>query len=340
MFRMIALGLILLAGCSGMVAVTPTPNYVDELLGAVFDPPRVLQEFNLASTEGDTFQLSDQRGDVILLYFGYRSCPDFCPATFSDMRRVYQELGDLSERVKVVFVTVDPERDTLDLVTQYTHAFNEDFIGLRGEDDALQAVLDQFGAVAEKRLVGESALSYLMDHTASVFLIAPDGRLLSQYLYGTDYLDIVHDVRLILNATPTFASGNDLVDESASTSSLYDLWARPTTAGASVGAIYGLIANSGEADDRLISAASDVAASIELHEMTMGAGDVMQMRPVEGGILIPAGGATEIQSGGYHVMLIGLTRDLAVGDTFDVTLTLEQAGEITVTVTVRDPDGT
>jgi len=119
-----------------------------------------------------------------------------------------------------------------------------------------------------------------------------------------------------------------------------DVWARPNTGGAPNSGAYMLLVNPGETDDTLIGVASDVAQAVELHEMTMGAGDVMQMRPVEDGIVVPAMGAAQLQPGGYHVMLIGLTRDLAVGDTFDVTLTFEQAGEITVTVTVRDPDGT
>jgi len=198
----ILLGLMLLAGCSGGgTAATPTPDYADELMGAVYDPPRALAEFNLASTEGDTFALSDYSGDVILLYFGYRSCPDFCPTTFAELRRVMTDLGDLSEKVQVAFVTVDPDRDTLELMDLYTNAFNPDFIGLRGEGDTLQAVMDQFGVVAEKQVLGDDPMAYLMDHTASVFLIDPQGRLLAQYLYGTFYRDIVHDIQVILGST-------------------------------------------------------------------------------------------------------------------------------------------
>lgn len=200
---LLLVGFILLAGCSSAPAATPTPSYLDQLNGAVVDPPRTLAAFDLVSTAGGMFDLNDYNGKVILLYFGYRSCPDFCPATFSDLRRVKDDLGaDLSQRVQVAFVTIDPERDTLDLLGMYATAFDPSFIGLRGEGDTLQAVMDQFGVVAEKQQLGDSAMSYLMDHTASVFLIDPQGRLLSQYLYGTSYTDIVHDVRLILDANP------------------------------------------------------------------------------------------------------------------------------------------
>ncbi len=187
---------VLLVGCSTRTA--DGPSYTSQLRGAVFDPPRSLADFSMMSTTGEDFTLSQHQGEVILLYFGYRSCPDFCPTTFTELRRVYAELNEPSDKLKVIFVTIDPERDTLESMRQYTQAFHKDFIGLRAEGLALQALEDQFGVVAERQVVGESALSYLFDHTASVFLIGPGGQLEAQYLYGTDYRDIVHDLRLML----------------------------------------------------------------------------------------------------------------------------------------------
>lgn len=194
----------LLAGCASAPVVTEAaltaPPNVAELRGAVFDPPRAIADFTLPSTEGAPFTLSEHRGQLILIYFGYRACPDFCPTTFAELRRVYLELGEPADQLKIAFVTVDPERDTLENLTLYTDAFHQDFIGLRDDGAALAQLIDEFGVVAEKRQVGESALSYLIDHTASVFLIGPDGALEAQYLYGTDYRDIVHDLRLLLES--------------------------------------------------------------------------------------------------------------------------------------------
>jgi protein SCO1/2 len=150
------------------------------------------------STEGKPFTLSEHRGQLILLYFGYRSCPEFCPTTFAALKQVYTTLKEPKDKLKIVFVTVDPERDTLDNLTLYTHAFHDDFIGLRDDGDGLKKLMKQFGVVATRRQVGDSALSYLIDHTASVFLINGDGQLVVQYLYGTDYHDIVHDLRIML----------------------------------------------------------------------------------------------------------------------------------------------
>ncbi len=206
------LAALVLAACGGQTpkptasptaAPTAEPEsggYMDELRGAAFDPPRALADFEVPSTAGEPFKLSDHRGEVILLYFGYRTCPDFCPTTLLELQSVYADLNEPADKLKVMFVTIDPERDTLENMKQYTGAFHDDFLGLRAEGEALQALIDEFGVVAEKRVVGESALSYLFDHTASIFLIGPDGELEAQYLYGTDYRDIVHDVQLILES--------------------------------------------------------------------------------------------------------------------------------------------
>ncbi|MBE2267994.1 MAG: copper chaperone PCu(A)C [Anaerolinea sp.] len=115
-----------------------------------------------------------------------------------------------------------------------------------------------------------------------------------------------------------------------------DPWARPAGAAQPNGGAFALLVNPSSMDDHLVSAVSDVAQVVELHEMVMN-GDVMQMRPLEGGFHIPAVGATQLMPGGYHIMLIGLTRELVVGETFEVTLTFEHSGEQTVTFTVREP---
>jgi protein SCO1/2 len=197
---LVLIGVMVLAACRSASSEANRASYASELRGAVFDPPRSLADFSLMSTRGENFTLSEHRGEIILLYFGYRACPDFCPTTFAELRRIYAELGEPADQLKVVFVTVDPERDTLENLSLYTHAFHEDFIGLRGEGESLQALMSQFGVVATRRQLDDSALSYLIDHTASLFLIGPDGRLAVQYLYGTDYRDIVHDVQLILRS--------------------------------------------------------------------------------------------------------------------------------------------
>lgn len=118
--------------------------------------------------------------------------------------------------------------------------------------------------------------------------------------------------------------------------SLFDAWARATAPGMPNGAVFGLLVNLGSEQDVLISADTDVAEAVEFHETTIGDGDVMRMMPVEGGFEVAAQNYLELQPGGLHIMLIGLTQSLVAGETFDLTLTFEQAGDVTVKVAVRD----
>lgn len=115
-------------------------------------------------------------------------------------------------------------------------------------------------------------------------------------------------------------------------------WARPSIPGASTSAAYALLVNLTDADETLVSAHTEIAQATELHEMRMGENDVMQMRPVEGGIRIPAGGAALLQPGGLHVMLIGLTAEVPTDSTLDLTLTFANSGEMRLTVPVHPPD--
>ena len=115
-------------------------------------------------------------------------------------------------------------------------------------------------------------------------------------------------------------------------------WARPAMPGMPNSAAYGLALNLGETPERIVSGATAAAEALELHEMIMAEGDVMQMRPLADGISLPPGGFARLQPGGLHLMLIGLTGTLAPGDTLDVTLDLEQAGPVALTIPVVDPD--
>jgi protein SCO1/2 len=170
--------------------------YGGQLRGAVLNPPRELNDFTAMSTTGEAFTLSEARGKVTLLYFGYRACPDFCPTTFAELRRVYAELDEPADKLNIVFVTVDPEHDTIENLSPFVAMFHKDFIGLRAEGQALTELESQFGVVAQRRSLGETG--YAFDHNASLFLIGTEGQLEVQYIYGTDYMDIVHDLQIIL----------------------------------------------------------------------------------------------------------------------------------------------
>jgi protein SCO1/2 len=137
------------------------------------------------------------RGDIVLLFFGYTSCPDVCPTTLSEMKRVLAELGSNAGQVQVIFVTVDPERDTPQKLRDYVSIFNPAFIGLSGSMEELQEVWSDYGVYREEEQLPNSATGYLVNHTARVYLIDRDGNLRLSYSFGTPTDDFVHDLKIL-----------------------------------------------------------------------------------------------------------------------------------------------
>jgi protein SCO1/2 len=131
------------------------------------------------------------------LYFGYTFCPDVCPTTLSELRRVVADLGEDADRVQVVMITVDPERDTPEKLQEYMTLFNPDFIGLSGSMEEMEKVWDDYGIYREETEFPNSASGYLVNHTARVYLIDPDGNLRLSYSYGTPPDDILHDIKIL-----------------------------------------------------------------------------------------------------------------------------------------------
>ncbi len=140
--------------------------------------------------------------------------------------------------------------------------------------------------------------------------------------------------------TSTSPAAMSMVPESCAKVHVVGAWARPAVPGMPNSAAYALLVNLTDADETLVSASTAAATTVELHEMIMGSGDVMQMRPIEGGLVIPSGGAVIMQPGGKHVMLFGLTQELASGTAIDLTLTFARSGEQKLTVPVHAPPET
>lgn len=164
------------------------------------EPYPVASEIDLTRSGGNRFRLSELRGDVVLVFFGYTSCPDVCPTTMAQLRLALSELKEQdAERVKVVFVTVDPERDTPERVQEYVNQFNPSFIGLSGTKQELEKIWTEYGVyreIAEQ----QSAAGYVVNHTARVNLIDQDGNLRVSFSFDTPVEDIVHDLKLVLKS--------------------------------------------------------------------------------------------------------------------------------------------
>jgi len=150
----------------------------------------------LADTSGRVRHLADFRGKAVVLFFGFTHCPDVCPTTLADLAGVMKTLGPDADRVQVLFVSVDPERDTPQDLDRYVHAFDPRFIALRGDPAATQRVAKEFKIYYEKRKQGDT---YTVDHSAQSYVIDPQGRL--RLLVRHDRLteDLPHDLPVILN---------------------------------------------------------------------------------------------------------------------------------------------
>ncbi|MBW7919426.1 MAG: SCO family protein [Anaerolineae bacterium] len=151
----------------------------------------------LTRADGSVFRLSDQRGRIVLLFFGYTSCPDVCPTTMAEMKQAMDRLGSSADAVRVVFVSVDPDRDTPERVQEYVSRFRSDFIGLTGTMEQLRPIWDAYGVF---RTVEQStsAMGYIVNHTARITLIDADGDLRLSYGFQTPVADIVHDIKIML----------------------------------------------------------------------------------------------------------------------------------------------
>jgi protein SCO1/2 len=169
-----------------------------EFKSGVLDPPRPAPELALKTSGDADFRLGRYRGDVVLLSFGYTFCPDVCPTTLVELAQVRARLGAAARRVHVFFITVDPERDTPERLRTYTRAFDPTFVGLTGTAERLAQARRAYGVTAQKRLVPGTSAAYLVDHSAFVYVIDPDGRLRLMFPFGTSIDDMAHDVQLLL----------------------------------------------------------------------------------------------------------------------------------------------
>jgi protein SCO1/2 len=153
--------------------------------------------FALPDTSGKTRRLADFKGKAVVLFFGYTHCPDVCPTTMADLSQAMQQLGPDASRVQVLFVTIDPARDTSNVLSQYVSAFNPSFIALRPDDAQLAKLAKDF-RVYYAKVPGKSPDNYTMDHTAASYVFDPSGKLRLFARDGQGAQPWVHDLKLLL----------------------------------------------------------------------------------------------------------------------------------------------
>ena len=175
----------LIAGCDSRAQFRST-----DITGAPYG-----QRLELVDHAGKARRLEDFRGKAVVLFFGFTHCPDVCPTTLADIAQAVKSLGPDAERVQVVMVSVDPERDTPESLAKYVTAFDERFLGLRGDLEATKKVAAEFKIYFEKRKQGDS---YTVDHSAQSYVIDPRGRLRLLVRHERIAQDLAPDLRTIL----------------------------------------------------------------------------------------------------------------------------------------------
>ncbi len=189
--RSLVLGLMAAAGLVACSPDKPAFKGVD-ITGAEY-----AKDFALPDQNGQVRSLKDFAGKAVVVFFGYTQCPDVCPTTLQELQQVKRLLGADGDRLQAVFVTVDPERDTAELLKAYMESFDPSFVALRPGPEQLQALLKDFKIYA-KKVEGKTATSYTMDHSAQSYIYDPQGRLRLYSRYGSGPQAMADDLRLLL----------------------------------------------------------------------------------------------------------------------------------------------
>ncbi|MDP1548205.1 MAG: SCO family protein [Anaerolineales bacterium] len=164
--------------------------------GTVIQSPDLAHDFTLTSADGDV-SLSDYRGKLVLIYFGYTFCPDICPATLANVGQALRDIGDSADDVQVIMISLDPERDTPEKLAQYMKHFHPSFIGVTGTPEQLAEVAALYGIYYQKT-EGSVASGYLLDHTATLLVIDREGYLKLVFPFGVTVPEIADDLKYML----------------------------------------------------------------------------------------------------------------------------------------------
>lgn len=183
-----------LTACSGSQQESAQAEFIGtDITGANFGNPLALTDHR-----GQVRSLADFQGRVVALFFGYTNCPDVCPTTLDDLSKAVKLLGERKPEVQVLFVTLDPGRDTQEKLAQYVPAFDEGFVGLRGDEAETRKVASDFKVFYKLQDSGSKS-GYTVDHSAGVYLFDRQGNLRVYLSHGQKPQDIAHDMDILLN---------------------------------------------------------------------------------------------------------------------------------------------
>lgn len=193
MTRPLSLLLLAIFAGIGLVVVVGKAVFPYKYRGSLIDPPIQAAGFQLVDQHQQPFRLEDQRGKVNLVFFGYTHCPDVCPITLSEYKQVKAQLKGKADHVNFIFITIDPERDTPEVLHEHIDKFDPAFYALSGEPDQLEQVWKDY-LVFREEVDSGSAAGYLVDHTSRVYVVDKKGDWRMTYTFGTPVEDVVQDV--------------------------------------------------------------------------------------------------------------------------------------------------
>lgn len=310
------LSCVMLAACGGHGESGGT---IEESQYAPLPVSIARPDFTLTDTHGRPFPFRQRTaGSLTFLFFGYTHCPDVCPLHAANIAAVLRTLSiEDRRRVQVVFVTVDPQRDSATVLRRWLDAFDPQFIGLRGSIDDVSAIESSLGLAPAIADAPDSTGAYAVGHAAPVILFSPDDTARAMYPFGTRQSDWARIIPRELRRTPT-ASGVQLE---------HALLVLP--AGSSPAALYFTVRNAGARPDTLAGIAVEGAPHTSMHDERQGRmpdggmsmGGMTMMTPVSF-VPLPAGGEVRFAPGGLHGMIDRFDGVLRRGDSVRVTLRL------------------
>lgn len=326
---------VLVWGCGGREPELATGR--GQFRGAEVRDPRPKPDFTLTATDGAAFDFRRATdGKLTLLFFGYTHCPDICPVHLANIGAVRKKLTPSErDRMAVVFVTVDPDRDSLPVIRRWLDNFDRDFIGLRGTLDqanAIQVGLD----LPPTQIAANGSGSVDVAHAAQVLVFAPDGKLRLVYPFGTRQDDWAHDLPLLLagrwvEPADGGAASLETGSETVRVGALRIVNARvPALRGVATLSAYFTVESAADEDDWLVGVeAPGLAGAAMLHTQNVSALGQVSMSMLDS-IRLPARGQLVFAPGGNHVMLERLLREPRRGDRIPLVLRFRRAGRVTV----------
>ncbi len=166
---------------------------------AISSPPGVGGDFELIDHNGNIFNLQQERGKLVLIFFGYTSCPDVCPMELFNISNLLDQLGEDSKRIKALFITVDPKRDTAAVLKRYVSFFNPELLGLTGTEKQIKEVTSQYHVQNSIVPNGAGSNQYTVNHSSNLYLLNTKGRLINIIPFGIPVAQILHIVKFELS---------------------------------------------------------------------------------------------------------------------------------------------